>query len=87
MCLKSLKNLLSVCKFAQDNNVIFEFHPYKCFVKSQDSIQILLEDVVGTDGLYQFKPFKFLSPTGDSSTSTRSNQFYASNNHVSCNNA
>lgn len=54
------KNLLSVSKFAQDNNVIFEFHPYKCFVKSQDSKQILLEGVVGSDGLYQFKPLQFL---------------------------
>jgi len=54
------KNLLSVSKFAQDNNVIFEFHPYKCFVKSQDSKQTLLEGVVGSDGLYQFKPLQFL---------------------------
>jgi histone deacetylase 1/2 len=48
------KNLLSVRKFAQDNNVIFEFHPYKCFVKSQASRKILLEGQVGVDGLYKF---------------------------------
>lgn len=27
------KNLLSVSKFALDNNVYFEFHPHRCFVK------------------------------------------------------
>jgi histone deacetylase 1/2 len=58
------KNLLSVSKFAQDNNVIFEFHPYKCFVKSQASRQILLEGQVGVDGLYIFQPFQFLKTPG-----------------------
>ncbi|MCH98772.1 hypothetical protein A2U01_0019778, partial [Trifolium medium] len=28
------------------------------------SRQVLLEDTVGSDGLYQFKPFKFLTTTG-----------------------
>ncbi|MCH85303.1 retrovirus-related pol polyprotein from transposon TNT 1-94 [Trifolium medium] len=41
------KNLLSISKFAQDNNVIFEFHRYNCFVKSQDYKKILLEGTVG----------------------------------------
>jgi histone deacetylase 1/2 len=75
------KNLLSVSKFAQDNNVIFEFHPYTCFVKSQDSKQVLLEGTVGSDGLYQFKPFKFLPPTGVSFNSN-----FTSNKAVKCNN-
>jgi histone deacetylase 1/2 len=57
------KNLLSVSKFAQDNNVMFEFHPYTCYVKSQDSKQVLLEGTVGIDGLYQFKPFQFTTNT------------------------
>jgi hypothetical protein len=57
------ENLLSISKFAQDNNVVFEFHPYHCFVKSQGSNQVLLEGIVGADGLYQFQPFKFL-PSG-----------------------
>jgi histone deacetylase 1/2 len=40
------KNLLSVNKFAQDNNVVFEFHPHFCYVKSQDTRHILLEGTV-----------------------------------------
>jgi histone deacetylase 1/2 len=66
------KNLLSVSKFAQDNNVIFEFHPYKCFVKSQASRQILLEGHVGVDGLYKFQPFQFLKHSGEVSPSASS---------------
>lgn len=85
------KNLLSVSKFAQDNNVIFEFHPYHCFVKYQDSKQVLLEGTVGADGLYQFKPFKFLTNSGaasnsDSSSMSSSSQFSVFNNPVNCNN-
>ncbi|MCH96431.1 retrovirus-related pol polyprotein from transposon TNT 1-94 [Trifolium medium] len=38
-----------------------------------ESKQVLLEGVVGTDGLYQFKPFKFLTNSGDSYSSTSSN--------------
>ncbi|KAK2378919.1 WD40 repeat-containing protein HOS15 [Trifolium repens] len=48
------KNLLSVSKFAQDNNVFFEFHPKFCVVKSQDSSEVLLHGTVGDDGLYKF---------------------------------
>lgn len=48
------KNLMSVSKFAQDNCVFFEFHPYFCLVKSQDSSKVLLQGVVGADGLYKF---------------------------------
>ncbi|KAF7816123.1 Retrovirus-related Pol polyprotein from transposon TNT 1-94 [Senna tora] len=36
------KNLLSISNFARDNHVYFEFYPDDCFVKSQDSHQILL---------------------------------------------
>ncbi|PNX94499.1 retrovirus-related Pol polyprotein from transposon TNT 1-94, partial [Trifolium pratense] len=93
------KNLLSVSKFAQDNNVIFEFHPYCCYVKSQDSRQILLEGTVGSDGLYKFKPFQFI-PNSDVNSKTKSSpisasykapsssssQFSVLNNPVQCNN-
>jgi histone deacetylase 1/2 len=67
------KNLLSVSKFAKDNNVIFEFHPYYCYVKSQDSRQILLQGTVGADGLYQFKPFHFISNTDTNSKTQAKN--------------
>jgi histone deacetylase 1/2 len=77
---------LSVSKFAQDNNVIFEFHPYKCFVKSQASRQILLEGHVGADGLYQFKPFKFISSSDQVSKQSSSNLSVVST-FFSCNNA
>ncbi|WJX96151.1 hypothetical protein P8452_77393 [Trifolium repens] len=96
------KNLLSVSKFAQDNHVIFEFHPYTCYVKSQDSSEILLEGTVGSDGLYKFKPFNFLSNTDAKSkmvsstsfssalnkpASTSSSQFTIFNKNVQCNNS
>lgn len=48
------KNLISVSKFAQDNNVFFEFHPQFCLVKSQASSEVLLHGTVGADGLYKF---------------------------------
>lgn len=47
------KNLLSVSKFAQDNNVFFEFHPYVCFVKDQATSKVLLKGQL-KDGLYHF---------------------------------
>jgi hypothetical protein len=79
------KNLLSVSKFAQDNNVVFEFHPYHCLVKSQGSNQVLLEGTVGADGLYQFQPFKFLNPSGaNSSSSTGPNIVSNTNKPVKC---
>ncbi|CAJ2657636.1 unnamed protein product [Trifolium pratense] len=95
------KNLLSVSKFAQDNNVFFEFHPHSCYVKSQDSKHTLLEGTVGSDGLYKFKPFKFTPPNTNvnhkvssnpvstlhkSPSSTFSN-FSILHNNVQCNNA
>lgn len=40
---KISKNLLSVSKFASDNNAFFEFYPHVCFVKDQVSRAILLQ--------------------------------------------
>nr|KYP59754.1 hypothetical protein KK1_015195 [Cajanus cajan] len=37
------KNLISVSKFAKDNNVYFVFYPHSCFVKSQDLNETLLQ--------------------------------------------
>nr|KYP49045.1 hypothetical protein KK1_029248 [Cajanus cajan] len=50
------KNLISVSKFAKDNNVYFVFYPHSCFVKSQDLNETLLEGTLGEDGLYHFHP-------------------------------
>ena len=36
------KNLLSVSQFARDNRVFFEFHANHCYVKCQDSKEIIL---------------------------------------------
>jgi len=55
------KNLLSVVKFALDNNVFFEFYPYHCNVKSQATNEVILRDIVGADGLYSFPDFKISS--------------------------
>ncbi|GAU36893.1 hypothetical protein TSUD_220620 [Trifolium subterraneum] len=52
----------------------------------QDSKQILLEGNVGSDGLYSFKPFKFLPHSSLSNTSPKSTSFSVFNNHVNCNN-
>lgn len=49
------KNLISVSKFAQDNLVFFEFHPYHCLVKSHGSRKVLLKGQVGPNGLYKFQ--------------------------------
>nr|KYP52268.1 Retrovirus-related Pol polyprotein from transposon TNT 1-94 [Cajanus cajan] len=48
------KNLISVSQFCKDNFVFFEFHSTFCLVKSQDTNETLLFEVVGPDGLYQF---------------------------------
>jgi len=48
------KNLVSVSRFARDNCVYFEFHPFVCFVKSQVDDSILLKGSLSSDGLYQF---------------------------------
>jgi len=45
--------LLSVSKFAADNNVYFQFHANKCFLISQETNQIVLRGLV-KNGLYSF---------------------------------
>lgn len=55
------KNLVSVPKFAKDNQVFFEFHPNYCFVKSQVSKRILLKGCLTADCLYSFQPLHFVS--------------------------
>ena len=47
------KNLLSVSKFAKDNEVFFEFHSDSCFVKGQVTQAVLMVGKV-RDGLYAF---------------------------------
>jgi len=47
------KNLLSVSKFANDNNIFFEFYSYFCYVKHQVTKQILFQGII-KDGLYVF---------------------------------
>ena len=47
------KNLMSVSQFAKENRVFFEFHSDVCFVRSQDSKEILLRGI-NKDGLYAF---------------------------------
>ena len=52
------KNLVSVSKLARDNCVFFEFHLFHCFVKSQDTKEVLLHGILGKDGSYQFNSFQ-----------------------------
>ena len=47
------KNLMSVSQFAKQNGVSFEFHSDVCYVKCQDSKEILLQGIT-KDGLYVF---------------------------------
>lgn len=47
------KNLLSVFKFAIENNVFFEFHPTYCVIKDIKTQEILLRGHI-CDGLCQF---------------------------------
>ena len=54
------KNLLSVSKFAKDNAMYFEFFPNFCYVKDQDSKEILMARRV-KNGLYVFDDFTLLS--------------------------
>lgn len=54
---KIKKNLLSVSRFAKDNNVFFEFHSRYCLVKSQVTKEVLLNGIEDSDGLYAFKIF------------------------------
>lgn len=45
------KNLMSVRRFAQDNDAYFEFHANKCLVKSQGTHKVLLQGTT-KEGLY-----------------------------------
>lgn len=47
------KNLLSVSKFAHDNDVYFEFHPYSYCVKDKKTGANLLKGILDK-GLYKF---------------------------------
>lgn len=48
------QNLISVSKFAQDNGVVFEFHPNHHVVKSQVINEVLLQGSLCLDGLHVF---------------------------------
>lgn len=50
---KITKNLLSVSKFASDNNVFFEFFPKFCYVKDQATKEVLMAGKL-KEGLYVF---------------------------------
>lgn len=55
-CSVYFKNLLSVSKFAHENDVFFEFHPPVCFVKEVKTKEILLQEII-KQGLYAFDLF------------------------------
>ena len=58
-------------QFAKDNSVFFVFHPHLCLVKSQETNKIVLQGVVGVDGLYSFHNLKLQgNPSQLMSTST-----------------
>lgn len=80
------KNLMSVSKFAQDNNVFFEFHPKFCVVRSQASSEVLLRGSVGSDGLYKFpNPATQLSKLSSSSNSSSAQSISKTKCSASCN--
>ncbi|KAL4290064.1 hypothetical protein GQ457_14G022270 [Hibiscus cannabinus] len=49
------KNLMSVAKFAKDNDVFFEFHKTTCYIKDASTRIVLLEGQLD-EGLYNFQP-------------------------------
>lgn len=49
------KNLLSVSRFTQDNNVYFEFYPTCCYVKDLATHRMIFQGVE-SNGLYHFFP-------------------------------
>ncbi|KAL4387291.1 hypothetical protein GQ457_09G024670 [Hibiscus cannabinus] len=51
------KNLISVSKFARDNDVYFEFHAKHCLVKDGGTGEVLLQGQE-SNGLYQFAGLK-----------------------------
>ena len=57
-------------QFCKDNDVFFEFHSSFCLVKSQDTKVILLQGLVGHDGLYQFPALQSLVPQTSQSLGT-----------------
>jgi len=67
------KNLMSVSKCAQDNNVFFEFHANKCFVKHQATKEIILQGNV-KDGLYVFPSLKNINMCSVNTTTCNSVQ-------------
>ena len=46
----SAQNLISVSRFARDNNVLFEFYPNHCYVKSEVTKEVFLQDTF-SDGV------------------------------------
>ncbi|KAI5382772.1 hypothetical protein KIW84_070256 [Lathyrus oleraceus] len=50
----SITRNFSVSKLAMDNNVYFECHSNKCFIKSHASNVVLLEGFLNESGLYCF---------------------------------
>ncbi|KAF7816381.1 Retrovirus-related Pol polyprotein from transposon TNT 1-94 [Senna tora] len=81
------KNLVSVSKFARDNNVFFEFHPSVCLVKSQASKAVLFQGTIKDDGLYAFDNFQLqhlpsISKNSSSSTDPSTSHSKAFTNSV-----
>jgi len=64
------KILLSVSKFAHDNNIFFEFYPDSCYVKHQVTKQVLFQGTI-KDGLYVFSALRS-SPYSANYTSFKS---------------
>lgn len=74
------KNLLSVSKFALDNDVFFEFHPLVCYVKDQVTKVVILTRTLHI-GLYTFDSDQFRAvstpPVSSQSVSSLSHQKHA----------
>ena len=68
------KNLISVAKFTQDNDVILEFDSHCCFVKDKKSREILLQGNP-KEGLYQLDISKVSSNRQFASFSEDTNVF------------
>lgn len=64
------KNLVSVSKFAKENNVFFEFNSDACFAKPHVTNKILLRGDVGVDGLYKFSNHLLKKPSAPSGFSS-----------------
>jgi len=66
-----IKNLLSISKFALDNNVFLKFYSNVCYVKKQETKEILLQGSL-KDGLYVFDDFVPLSQCSANTSSVQS---------------